>query len=69
MANSNANIKYLNEYLNQQLDSTYDEIREVESRLHTNTTAVNTEHSKLLYRKAWLLTQLDNIVYELSLNN
>ena len=29
MENSNANVKYLNQYLNQQLDSTYDEIREI----------------------------------------
>lgn len=65
---ANSNIKYLSEYLNQQLDSTYDEIREVESRLHTNTTGVNSEYSKLLFRKAFLLTQLDNLQYELSLN-
>jgi hypothetical protein len=64
MANSNANIEYLKEYLNQQLNSTYDEIREVESRLHTNTTAVNTEYPKLLFRKAWLLQQLDNIYFK-----
>jgi hypothetical protein len=68
MANKNANIEYLNEYLNQQLDSTYDEIREVESRLHTNTTGVNTEYGKLVFRKAFLLTQLDNLQYQLSLN-
>jgi hypothetical protein len=68
MANSNANIKYLNQYLNQQLDSTYDEIREVESRLHTNTTAVNQQIEVLNYRKAFLLTQLDNLQYQLTLN-
>lgn len=60
---ANLNIEYLKEYLNQQLDSTYDEIREVESRLHTNTTGVNSEYGKLLFRKAWILNQLNNIYY------
>jgi len=60
---ANSNIEYLKEYLNQQLDSTYDEIREVESRLHTNTTGVNTEYGKLVFRKAWILNQLNNIYY------
>jgi hypothetical protein len=60
---ANSNIEYLKEYLNQQLDSTYDEIREVESRLHTNTTGVNTEYGKLVFRKAWILNQLNNIYF------
>ena len=59
MANTNANIEYLKEYLNEQLDSTYNEIRE---------TIVKEEYDKLLFRKAFLLTQLDNLQYQLSLN-
>jgi hypothetical protein len=53
----------LKDYLNVQLDETYDLIRETESRLHTDTTAVNTEYGKLLFRKAWLLNQLNNIYF------
>jgi hypothetical protein len=63
----NSNIKELELYLQKQLDETYDEIRELESRLHTNTTAVNQQIEILKYRKAFLLTQLDNLKYELSL--
>jgi hypothetical protein len=64
----NNNIKELELYLQKELDETYDEIREVESRLHTNTTAVNQQIEILNYRKAFQLTQLDNLKYELSLN-
>jgi hypothetical protein len=64
----NNNIKELELYLQKQLDETYDEIRELESRLHTNTTAVNQQIEILKYRKAFQLTQLDNLKYELSLN-
>lgn len=68
MANSNANVKYLNQYLNQQLDSTYDEIREIISQNEDLYKELET-YQMLIFRKAWLLTQLDNIVYELSINN
>jgi len=63
MANTINHTESLKDYLNVQLDETYDLIRKTESRLHTNTTAVNTEYPKLLFRKAWLLNQLDNIYF------
>lgn len=63
MNNTINHTESLKDYLNVQLDETYDLIRETESRLHTNTTAVNTEYGKLLFRKAWLLQQLDNIYF------
>jgi len=64
MANTINHTESLKDYLNVQLDETYDLIRETESRLHTDTTAVNTEYGKLLFRKAWLLNQLDNIYFK-----
>lgn len=63
----NNNIKQLHFYLSQQLDETYDEIRELESELHTNSsTTINHLIEILKYRKAFLLKQIDNIVEELS---
>ena len=64
MENTENYTESLKDYLNVQLDETYDLIRETESRLHTDTTAVNTEYGKLLFRKAWLLNQLDNIYFK-----
>lgn len=63
MANTINHTESLKDYLNVQLDETYDLIRETESRLHTNTTAVRAEYDKLLFRKVWLQTQLDNIYF------
>lgn len=63
MANTINHTESLKDYLNVQLDETYDLIRETESRLHTNTTAVTAEYNKLLFRKVWLQTQLDNIYF------
>jgi hypothetical protein len=64
---ANSNIEYLNEYLNQQLDSTYDEIREIISQNEDSYKELE-KYQNLMFKKAWLLTQLDNIVYELSIN-
>jgi hypothetical protein len=64
---ANSNIKYLSEYLNQQLDSTYDEIREIISQNEDSYNELE-KYQILKFRKAFLLTQLDNLQYELSLN-
>ena len=68
MENSNANVKYLNQYLNQQLDSTYDEIREIITQNEYSYNQLET-YQVLKFRKAFLLTQLDKLQYELSINN
>ena len=62
----NNNIEKLKEYLSNELAKTYEEINEVQSRLHTNTTAVNQLHSELLFRKVWLIKQIDNIYFKQS---
>jgi len=60
MAQTKTNIEYLKNYLNKQLDETYDEIRWCE----TNSTVVNDElKNVLIFRKAWLLNQLNNIYF------
>ena len=64
----NSNIKELELYLQKQLDETYDEIREIISQNEDSYKELET-YQMLIFRKAWLLTQLDNIVYELSINN
>jgi hypothetical protein len=61
----NNNIKQLELYLRKQLDETYDELRWAEM---TYTTAAEALVDVLNYRKAFLLTQLDNLKFELSLN-
>jgi hypothetical protein len=61
----NSNIKELELYLQKQLDETYDEIRWAETHNHPANEALV---EVLNYRKAFQLTQLDNLKYELSLN-
>ena len=68
MENSNANVKYLNQYLNQQIESTYDEIREIITQHEYSYNQLET-YQVLKFRKAFLLTQLDKLQYELSINN
>ena len=64
---ANSNIKQLHYYLSQQLDETYDEIKQLERHLHANSsTTINHLIEILKYRKAFLLKQIDNIIEELS---
>jgi len=63
----NSNIKELELYLQKQLDETYDEIREIISQNEDSYKELET-YQMLMFRKAFLLTQLDNLKYELSLN-
>ena len=63
----NSNIKELELYLQTQLDETYDEIREIISQNEDSYKELET-YQMLMFRKAFLLTQLDNLKYELSLN-
>jgi hypothetical protein len=57
----NNNIEKLKEYLNKQLDETYDGILWCKE----NSTPSNDELlSVLQFRKAWLKTQLDNIYFQ-----
>ena len=62
MANSNANIKYLSEYLNQQLDSTFDEITEIISENEDSYKELE-KYQTLKFRKVWIQTQLQNIYF------
>ena len=63
----NSNIKELELYLQTQLDETYDEIREIISQNEDSYKELE-KYQILIFRKAFLLTQLDNLKYELSLN-
>jgi len=64
---ANSNIKQLHYYLSQQLDETYDELRELERELHTNSSTTTNHLIEIVkYRKAFLLKQIDNIIEELS---
>ena len=57
------NIEQLKDYLNKQLDETYDDIVWCKE----NSTPSNDELlSVLQFRKAWLKTQLDNIYFQQS---
>jgi len=64
---ANSNIDQLKDWLRKQLDETYDDIRWCETH---NTPANEERVNTLLFRKAWIQTELNNIYYTkgLSLN-